>query len=98
MTKRRGSCPRGGAQLLAKDFDTRAPHSCGIPLYYILEAMAAYAYSTEQALELLMDSSFENLDSGGEGDIEEDPCFPFASQSGVRRLGKRGYDKLVFVL
>ena len=38
--------------------------------------MAAYAYSTEQALELLMDSSFENLDSGGEGDIEEDPAFP----------------------
>ena len=71
LTKRRGSCLRGGAQLLAKDFDTRAPHSCGIPLYYVLEAMAAYAYSTEQALELLIDSSFENLDSGGEGDIEE---------------------------
>ena len=60
--------------------------------------MAAYAYSTEQALELLMDSSFENLDSGGEGDIEEDPTFPLPHSQESDRLRKRGYDKLVFVL
>ena len=90
MTKRRGSCPRGGAQLLAKDFDTRAPHSCGIPLYYVLVAMAAYAYSTEQALELLMDSSFENLDSGGEGDIEEDPTFPLPHSQESDDSGSEG--------
>ena len=34
------------------------------------------AYSTKQAIHLLMDSNFEELDSGGEGDIEEDPAFP----------------------
>ena len=34
------------------------------------------AYSTEQAIDLLMNSSFEELDSGGEEDIEEDPAFP----------------------
>ena len=77
-------------QLLARDLDTRAPHSCGTPLYNVPEAMAACAYSTDQALEMLMDSSFEDLDSGGEGDIEEDPTFPLPHSQESEDSGSEG--------
>ena len=34
------------------------------------------AYNAEQALDLLLESSFHELDSGDEEDIHEDPTFP----------------------
>ena len=37
-------------------------------------------YNAAEALDLLLDSSFEELDSGGEEEIEEDPAFPLPSQ------------------
>ena len=39
------------------------------------------SYRAAEALELLLDSSFDELDSGGEEDIEEDPAFPLPTQS-----------------
>ena len=37
-------------------------------------------YNTTEALYLIMENSFEELDSGGEEDIDEDPAFPLPSQ------------------
>ena len=48
------------------------------------------AYSTEQAIDLLMNSSFEELDSGGEGDIEEDPAFPLPHSQESVESGSEG--------
>ena len=33
-------------------------------------------YNTHEALELLLENSFQELDSGDEDDINEDPSFP----------------------
>ena len=37
-------------------------------------------YNAAEALDLIMESSFEELYSGGEEDIDEDPAFPLPSQ------------------
>ena len=37
-------------------------------------------YNAAEALDLIMENSFEELDSGGEEDIAEDPAFPLPSQ------------------
>ena len=37
-----------------------------------------------------MDSSFENLDSGCEGDIEEDPAFPLSHNQESEDSGSEG--------
>jgi hypothetical protein len=38
-------------------------------------------YNATEALDLIMESSFEELDSGGEEDIDEDPAFPLQVRS-----------------
>ena len=48
------------------------------------------AYSTEQAIDMLINSSFEELDSGGEGDIEEDPAFPLPHSEESEDSGNEG--------
>ena len=40
-----------------------------------------------------MDSSFEDLDSGGEGDIEEDPTFPLPHSQESEDSGSEGMIK-----
>ena len=37
-------------------------------------------YNAAEALDLIRENSFEELDSGGEEDIDEDPAFPLPSQ------------------
>ena len=54
-------------------------------------------YNTTEALYLIMENSFEELDSGGEEDIDEDPAFPLPSQeyevSGYSEKKKRKYNR-----
>ena len=60
-------------------------HTCGLPVQARCTRVRARSptWRVAEALDLIIESSFEELDSGGEEDINEDPAFPLPSQESV---------------
>ena len=74
----------------------RAPHSCGTPLYYILEAMAACAYSTDQALPCATGDAHGQYSVALRTltlEVEEDPTFPLPHSQESEDSGSEGMIK-----